>query len=263
MPIGNESRANWPNAPLPPAEAPNSSRIEFAAVRCSPMPARRVSFDHVCSSEPRLVCDAEVGHHDHGVHELRRREVADQLLRPDLSQVRPVHRRQHQRLLRGPPLVHARQLHQGCGVGGAPGRLGHGRGVAGRDDHDLAPRAPGPAADHVHELMTRVREAPQIRPPAAAAAEPAGGERVRHELRRGQITARAGPTVGCIGGDAGRQIRRLSAVEEDVGGQPLGERPWPALEREHGEHHRQQRRHEGRSVHPRFNHSASTYNSEG
>ena len=70
-----------------------------------------------------------------------------------------------------------------------------------------------------------------------------------------------GAPVGRVGRDPGRQVRRLSAVEQHVRGQPLRQRARPALEREHRQHHRQQRRHERRAVYPRLDHAASTYNS--
>ena len=74
---------------------------------------------------------------------------------PTSPSVDAVERGQHERLARGAALEHARQLDQRGGVGRAAGCVRDRRGVAVGDDHDLAARAAGAAADHVHEPLAR------------------------------------------------------------------------------------------------------------
>ena len=120
--------------PRPSRRPPRgSSWPPCAAARCRRGASRSTTPGAGTAARMR----AEVGDHEHGVHELRRRKVRDQLPGAHLAEVRSVHRRKHQRLLRRPSLVDARQLHQRGGVGGAARRVRDAARVARGHDHDL------------------------------------------------------------------------------------------------------------------------------
>ena len=228
------------------------------------MPARVGLPDQAWRIDPSFVRRTEVRHHEHGVHQLRLRQHLHELPRPHLAEVRAVDRGEHERLPRRAALVDARELHQRGGVGGAARRLGDGRGVARRDDHDLPARGARAAPDHVHEVASRVREALHDRARAAAAPEAARLERVGHELGRwpGRRACPARRSGACAAMRVASSVA-WSAVEQHVGGQSLRQRPRPALEREHRQHERQKRRHEGRAVDPRLDHGALNLQSGG
>jgi hypothetical protein len=103
---------------------------------------------------------AEVRHRQHAVHQPGLRQLGQQPCGAHLTEPPAVERREHERLGRRAPLQHARQLDQRGRVGGAPVAIG--------DHHDLAARAPGAAADHVHERPPRVREALELHGEAVA-----------------------------------------------------------------------------------------------
>jgi DNA-binding response OmpR family regulator len=88
----------------------------------------------------------------------------------------------------------------------------------------------------------------------AAASEPARRERVGHQHGRGAIARRPRAAVRLLGRDPARELGRLGAVEEHIRGEPLRQRPRPALEREHRQDDGQERRHERRAVYPRLYH---------
>ena len=159
MPSGNESRASWPSAPGPPAVTPSSSRIESAAVRWRVMPLRRESPDHGWQERAPARARAEPGHREDGVHLTGRPELFREPVGPDLPERGAVDAGEHERLARGPALEDPGQLEQRGGVGRAPRGVGHTVRVPAGHHHDLAPRAPGAAADHVHEVAIRMAEA--------------------------------------------------------------------------------------------------------
>ena len=182
----------------------------------------------------------EVGHHEHAVDESRRGELVQELGRPDLAEVRAIHRSQHERLAGRAALEDAAELEQRGRVRGAAGRLRDDRRVTGGHDHDLAPRAAGPPADHVHE----VRPAWVKRWRSEGKSEPV--ELARHASSGAAVTGPPRPAVRLAFGDPGGLDGRQPAVEQDVRGQALAQRPGPALQGEHRQHERQQRRHERR-----------------
>ena len=123
---------------------------------------------------------------------------------------------------------------------------------------------PGPAPDHVHELVARVREPLHDRTvPSRLAANPRASKVSATSCAVARSPVEPGAPVGRLGGDPRREPGGLVAVEEHVGGQPLRKRRGPALEREHRHEQGQERRHERRAVYPRLNHGGSTYNPEG
>ena len=153
--------------PPPSGPAPGgSSRPPCAGGRCRHAVE---SFDHAWRNGPRRVRDAQVGHHEHGVHLLRRAELVREPDRAHLAERGAVGRGEHERLARGAALEDARELEQRRRVGGAAGGVRRDRRVALGHDHDLAPRPAGAAADHVHEVAARVREAVDLHAEAAAA----------------------------------------------------------------------------------------------
>ena len=79
-------------------------------------------------------------------------------------------------------------------------------------------------------------------------------ELARHASSGAAVTGLPRPAVRLAFGDPGGLDGRQPAVEQDVRGQALAHRPGPALQGEHRQHERQQRRHERRSVHARLDH---------
>ncbi len=102
----------------------------------------------------------------------------------------------------------------------------------------------GAPADHVDQLVAVVVEA------LALDREAAVGERGADLPRDRHVAGRPGAAVGVLGGDPLGLGRRLIALEQHVGGEPLRQRAGAALEREHHQHDREQCRHEGRPVDP-------------
>ena len=126
----------------------------------------------------------------------------------------------------GLPLEDPRQLEQCRRVGGAAGAVRHGARVPRGHDHDLAPRAAGPAGDHVLEPPARVREALAL---DLVRLEAPARQLARDQLGRRCVAGPARAPVGLLGRDPLGELRRLVAVEEDVCGQSLWEWRGPRL----------------------------------
>ena len=159
----------------------------------------------------------------------------------------------------GAALKHPRQLDQRGGVGRAAGGVRDTARVAGGDDHDLPPRAAGAPADHVDELAAGV-----ARSAARSTGKPLALERPRDPRGRAPV-ARAARRGGRVRRSA---IRAASAAarrpsNSTSAASPCGSGRGPALQGEHRQHDRQQRRHERRPVDARLEHVGPTYNSEG
>ena len=159
MPIGNESRASWPSARAA------GHGVELAADRLGDG-ALQADAGAPVVRRPRLEERARGGSARPGRRRPARRRpgpgrAARRAARvaPTSPSVQPSSEASTSVLRVGAALEHARQLDQGGGVGGAAGGVGHHRGVPVGDDHDLAARAPGAAADHVHEPLAGVAEA--------------------------------------------------------------------------------------------------------
>ena len=109
--------------------------------------------------------------------------------------------------------------------------------------------APARRADDVLELAPGVLEAVALDLEAAPAQR--GGDR-RAATARSPATARR--AVRRALGQVGRALPCQAPVEQHVRRQSLRQRPRPALQREHRQHDREQRRNEGRTVDPRLDH---------
>ena len=225
------------------------------------MPARVESFDHACTGGPPPR-RAEVRDHDHARPRGPARAAPRPAgARPPAPRCEPSIDASTSVFCDGRPWYTRASCISAAVSAALPGASGTDRRVARRDDHDLPARAARAPADHVHEPLAVGREPLHDRARSAAAREAARGERVGHELG-GRAVARASPRAGRAPAAAIRvgQVGRLIAVEQHVGGQPLPQRPGPALEREHRQHDGQERRHERRAVDPRLDHEAHALN---
>ena len=204
------------------------------------MPARRESFDHTCTeassaSEPRLGASPITASTNAGEPSSERSRSVPTSPRYDPSTEAST----SAAATAGPRIPAPARAGPPCPA--CPERR-EPPSIARRDDHDLTPRRPGAAADHVLQLAARVGARCSTWKPRAGAIP-----RVRHEGRRRRRPARllAGRLVG---GDDQGQACRLRPVEEHVRRQSLGQRPRAGLEGEHGQYHRQERRYEGSPV---------------
>ncbi len=126
--------------------------------------------------------------------------------------------------------------------------------VAGSHHQHLTARLTRPAADHVHQLVPFAVES------VGANGEASCLELPLNQLRRREVAGGAGSTIAPsreygTGGGGG-----LVAVEDDIGGQALGQGPRATLEGKHHEDDREKRRHESRAVDAGLDHCAATYN---